>query len=112
MESVVYKVWCGRCEGEKKTSVYVGESGRSAWERGGDHLRAWRAKEEGSFLWKHSVNEHGGELREEDVKMRVVSTPRKALQRQVEEEQEGNIMNSKKGYGTNKINENKSDDGG
>ena len=51
----------------------------------------------------------GGELGEEDVKMRVVSTPRKALQRQVEEavrieeEEEGNIMNSKKGYGTNKI---------
>ena len=89
----------------------MGESGRSAWERGGDHLREWRAKGEGSFLWKHSVNKHGGELGEGEVKMRVISTPRKALQRQVEEavrieeEEEEGLMNSKKGYGANKIND-------
>ena len=64
VESVVYEVECGKCKGEGKRRVYVGESGRSAWERGGEHLRAWRAKEEGSFLWKHSVNEHGDELGE------------------------------------------------
>ena len=46
---------------------------------------------------------------EGEVKMKVISTPRKALQRQVEEavrieeEEEGNIMNSKKGYSSNKI---------
>ena len=46
---------------------------------------------------------------EGDVKMRVVNTPRKALQMQVEEsvrieeEDERNIMNSKRGYGKNNI---------
>ena len=41
--------------------------------------------------------------------MEVIGTPRKALQRQVEEavrieeEEEGNLMNSEKGYGCNKI---------
>jgi hypothetical protein len=73
-------------EGEGKRSVYVGETGRSVWERGGYRLRVWRAKEEGSLLWKHSVNEHGEELGEGEVKMRVVSTPRKALQRRMEED--------------------------
>ena len=53
VESVVYNVECGKCEVEGRKSVYVGETGRSAWERGGDHLRAWRGKEEGSFIWKH-----------------------------------------------------------
>ena len=88
----------------------MGETGRSAWERGADHLRAWRNKEEGSFLWKHEVNQHGeGQLKEEEIRMKVVSKPRKALQRQVEEavrieeEVREELMNSKKGYGSNKI---------
>ena len=110
VESVVYQVECAKCEKEGKRSVYIGETGRSAWERGGDHLRAWRGKEEGSFIWKHEVNEHGeGQLMEEDIRMKVISKPRKALQRQVEEavrieeEKVGELMNSKKGYGSNKI---------
>ena len=60
---------------------------------------------------KHKLNIYrsNGTSKEDAVKMRVVSTPRKALQRQVEEavrieeEEEGNLMNSKKGYGCNKI---------
>ena len=110
VESCVYEIKCGKCEREGRRRVYVGESGRSAWERGGEHMRAWRAKEEGSFLWKHEVNEHGeGQLGEGDIKMKVVNTPRKALQRQIEEavrieeEEECCLMNSKKGYGSNKI---------
>ena len=46
VEFMVYEVKCGKCEGEGKRSVYVEESGRSALEKGGDHLRAWRAKED------------------------------------------------------------------
>ena len=95
---------------EGRRSIYIGETGRSAWERGAEHMRAWREKEEGSFLWKHEANQHGeGNLLEEEVKMKVISKPRKALQRQVEEAVRiegvmgGELMNSKKGYGTNKI---------
>ena len=110
VESVVYKVWCGKCEGEGKRRIYVGETGRSAWERGKDHLKAWREKEEGSFMWKHQCNEHGEDGMEEgDIKMEVIGKPRKALQRQVEEavrigeEKPGEVMNSKKEFGHNKI---------
>ena len=60
VESVVYQVECKKCEEQGKKSVYVGETGRRGWERGEDHLRAWRGKEEGSFLWKHEANQHGG----------------------------------------------------
>ena len=88
----------------------MGETGRSAWERGNDHLKAWREKEEGSFLWKHHFNEHGEDgMGEGDIKMEVIGKPRKALQRQVEEavrigeEKPGELMNSKKEYGHNKI---------
>ena len=41
MELVVYEVKSGKCQGEGNRSV-------------------WKAKEEGSFLWKHSVNVYGG----------------------------------------------------
>ena len=110
VESVVYKIWCGKCEGEGRRRIYVGETGRSAWERGKDHLKAWREKEEGSFMWKHQCNEHGEDGMEEgDIKMEVIGKPRKALQRQVEEavrigeEKPGEVMNSKKEFGHNKI---------
>ena len=73
-------------------------------------MKAWRRREDGSFLWKHETNEHSeGGLGEGDIQMKVIGKPRKALQRQVEEavrievEKEGDLMNSKKGYGNNKI---------
>ena len=56
------------------------------------------------------MNEHEeGGLSEGDVQMKVIGKPRKALQRQVEEavriegKRKRDLMNSKKGYGNNKI---------
>ena len=46
VKSEVYQVECVKCEEEGRRCVYVRQTGRSAWKRGGDHLRAWRRKEE------------------------------------------------------------------
>ena len=51
------------CKEKEKRRVYIGETGRSGYERGNDHWRDWKNKLTGSFLHKHDVLEHGGELR-------------------------------------------------
>ena len=98
-ESVVYEIKCGVCEegrgkeegeegrgkGEGKRRVYIGETGKSGWERAAQHWRAWAAKSPKSCLHKHDVNEHGGRLKKTDMKMCILSKPRRALQHQVEE---------------------------
>ena len=58
VESCINEIKCGRCEGEGGGVCIWGNQG-GVHGRGGEHLRAWRAKEEGSFLWKHEVNVHG-----------------------------------------------------
>ena len=39
-QGVVYKISCNTCRDMGKTSVYVGESGRCAFDRGLEHLKA------------------------------------------------------------------------
>ena len=56
VESVVYEIRCDVCEREGKRRVYVGETGKSAWERADQHWREWRAKKEGNALHKHDEN--------------------------------------------------------
>ena len=81
--------------------VWVGE-GEKRW-------RGWRNKAKNSCLWKHNANDHDGKLGEDGFKMKILSKPRRALQRQVEEairileEEPDTLMNSKSGYRNNKI---------
>ena len=109
-ESVVYEVKCGQCESEGRgRRVYIGETGKSGYERMVQHWRSWRAKESDSFLWKHDANVHGGNMDESQLIAKIISKPKKALQRQIEEavrileEEPQALLNSKSGYGVNKI---------
>ena len=108
-ESVCYEIRCAVCEKEGQRRVYIGETGKSGWERASQHWREWRGKKEGNALHKHDMNDHEGKLLKTDMKMRILSKPRKALQRQVEEairileEDPESLLNSKSGFGNNKI---------
>ena len=109
VESCVYEIKCAICEGKGIRKVYIGETGKSGWERASQHWRDWRRKDSESSLHKHDMNEHEGKLKKTDMKMRIISKPRKALQRQVEEavriseEEPEALMNSKSEYGNNRI---------
>ena len=108
-ESCVYEVKCLQCEEKGIKRIYIGESGKSGYERMIQHWRSWRGREKDSFLWKHDLLDHGGKLDETKLAARIISKPQKALQRQVEEavhileELPETLMNSKSGYGVNKI---------
>ena len=45
-----------------KERVYIGETSRSAYTRGKEHLTSLSRKEEGSPLWKHSKEIHEGHV--------------------------------------------------
>ena len=64
--------------------VYVGESSRSSYERGGEHARDYATAAQDSHMHKHAETEHAGEDRPRFI-FRVVKTFENALARQVSE---------------------------
>ena len=54
---VTYELVCQVCHHK-----YIGETSRSAYTRGKEHLRALEQREEGSVMWRHSCDKHGGDV--------------------------------------------------
>ena len=54
---VTYELECQLCHHK-----YIGETSRSAYTRGKEHLRALQQKEENSVMWRHSCDKHGGNV--------------------------------------------------
>ena len=119
--SVLYENICRVCnpgmggeEREKLTppldipSIYVGESGRSLYERGKEHWRAFRNKEDDSHILKHHVIHHGG-VGEPSFHLRPIRFLKTALTRQISEAVrianwgEERIINSKGEYNRCKV---------
>ena len=88
---------------------YWGETARTAFERGEEHLEGLRNKYEKNSLWKHSVLYHEGTLTREDLVMKVVERHKSPLSRQIHEGVElemnsaGIILNSKSEWNHSKI---------
>ena len=98
----------GRSRKEKEVRLhkYVGETGRSAFERGKEHLKDRDKWDKGSHILKHIVLAHEGE-KEEKVRfrMKIVRTHRSAFERQIfegiriqSERKIHDILNSKTEY--------------
>ena len=91
---------------EMRKHKYVGETGRSAYERGKEHQRDREKWDKGSHMLKHIVLAHEGEEETEiKFRMRIVKTHRSAFERQVfegiriqNERQIHDILNSKTEY--------------
>ena len=58
-EGVTYEIKCVQCN-----SVYVGETARSAYTRGKEHVKSLNNKEERSALWKHCKEKHNSEVKQ------------------------------------------------
>ena len=105
----MYEISCGVCKDkstDKPSSIYVGESSRSAYERGNEHLDKLASLNSSSHMLRHMVDMHKGENFEQ-VKwgMFIVKFLRSAFERQIEEAvriekvaDSGNILNSKSEY--------------
>ena len=99
--NILYETSCNICMREGKVEKYVGETSRSGFERGGEHVRDCKKKQEDSHMWKHMETVHGG-VSTPDFSFKVVKTFQSALMRQVAEavriEKVGKVLNSKGMY--------------
>ena len=108
--NAVYETWCESCrvrdeknenekednendknenekdKNETKIYKYIGETCRSSYERGSEHLADMRTIKPGSHLLKHVLDQHEGETLEEvDFRMRVVKYHKSPFERQIHE---------------------------
>ena len=63
-----YAIFCEEPECVDKKVRYDGETGKSCFSRGLDHLQGYRSRSPGNVLWKHACNDHGGRT---DVKFKM-----------------------------------------
>lgn len=56
---VTYELICRDCEHK-----YIGETSRSAYTRGKEHLKSLKSKEEKSVMWRHAREKHGNKVPE------------------------------------------------
>ena len=86
--NIVYTNTCRQCtraEGKEGAGAwYVGETSRSAFERGGEHWRDWKKKQPDSHIYKHLELAHPDQ-EQPDFEFRVKGSFRSALERQVTE---------------------------
>ena len=119
IRNITYMMTCDTCNrGERKgkeetesgvvgtqeTAAYIGETYRSSYERGREHLASYKARAETSHMWKHHSNKHQEEEGEISFTMRIIKQHKTSFSRQTHEAvmiemmDRGNILNSKGGF--------------
>ena len=106
--NVTYQTSCLECLAVGRKVSYFGESARTGYERGLEHMDDFKKEKEDSHMWKHQVLEHPGQEKV-NFKMKIIKQHRSALQRQVHEavliqlNSGGEILNSKGEYNRCKL---------
>ena len=87
-EGIVYKGECLLCKSKGKSSIYIGESSRSAYFRGIQHMKAIKKpkdNEKTNAFAKHLMEHHAGEKDTKPFQMTIIDSYRRPLQRQIRE---------------------------
>ena len=58
-QGAVYMITCTKCKATGVDTAYYGESARTLYDRGEEHLRALECKSMESPLWEHHLEAHG-----------------------------------------------------
>ena len=85
MEGVSYSITCSSCLAAMKKALYWGESGRSGFQRGCEHLSDVKNKNHKSPLVKHMWEVHREDEEEPKFEMEVLKKHKTALRRQIAE---------------------------
>ena len=91
--NVVYSIRCSRCPDKDGHGVampvfeYIGETSRTIYTRGLEHQALYLAGKDQSFMWRHTMEVHGGVITSavEDYTYKVLSSHRESLNRVLEE---------------------------
>ena len=82
--NVTYQSRCLTCQAEGLDRQYIGESSRSGYERGLEHLLDCTKHSQDSHMWKHISTEHPN-LAEPKFAMKILKAHKTPLNRQVHE---------------------------
>ena len=82
-QGITYRIDCVLCKEEEKVVTYFGESARTMYDRGAEHLSAMRAGDPESVLVQHQEECHPN--KEPEYAMKMVKTHRRPLYRQIHE---------------------------
>ena len=103
MRSVTYQTCCLLCKQKGIDKRYIGESARSAYERGAEHLKGYESESVKNHMHKHHQIDHQGEVSPPEFSMKVVKSHQSPLYRQIHEaimilKHESATLNSKGEY--------------
>ena len=102
--NIVYRTTCLLCKEKGESRDYYGESSRTPYERGAEHLKDYLGEKEDSHMLKHHIEEHGDVMEPVEFSMKVIKNHFTAFSRQVHEaviiyrNEENGILNSKSQY--------------
>ena len=99
--NIVYKTSCKECKAKGLEINYYGESARTSYERGKEHMKDYLDQSEESHMMKHHVTEHPEIQEPVDFSMKVIKAHRTPFTRQIHEavliqmNEKNGILNSK-----------------
>ena len=82
--NVTYEVQCVPCKRLEKSTIYVGESHRSWWDRLQEHIGALRTKDRSYATIKHMEEHHGLDVAP-DFSFKLRKVHKSSLERQLQE---------------------------
>ena len=104
-KGLVYKITCQICQEAGSKTLYIGETSRTSFDRGSEHLTAIKKNNKESPLMEHHLECHSSQ--EPKFKMEVEGYYRRPLYRQTREGQliadhsEGTLLNRRGEWGQN-----------
>ena len=102
--NILYRTTCLECKEKGKDTFYIGESARTSYERGKEHLNDFQKMSEESHMFNHQQEEHMDKENQVEFSMKVEKSHFTAFRRQVHEavsimrNQDKNLLNSKLEY--------------
>ena len=102
--NVCYQTWCQICKEKGKDTVYLGETGRTGYERAKEYVGDWKSRKEDTHMHEHGEKEHRDTEGGPHFGMKILRAHRLALERQIHEavlisnSWQKEILNSKQEY--------------
>ena len=85
VRSITYQTTCLACKSDDIDRRYIGESARSAYERGVEHQTGYSSQSLDNHMFKHHQIDHPDAVAQPEFSMSVIKTHQSPLYRQVHE---------------------------
>ena len=104
VKNVGYSIVCNLCESRNIRKTYEGETCRTGFIRGQEHVKQFNKKSENSVMYRHVVEDHKDEEKSVQFSMKIKGRFKTPMNRQIDEacriqrQDPKDLLNSKKEY--------------